>query len=416
MAKILAFTSCHPGHLFPFVPLMLELRARGHEVVIGAESFGDGEPSVEGIPVRQKPAGASLRAVREIGRGAEIEGSTAIEQFVVLGAPSATNLEQLIREEHPDALIVDATLWGGVITAEASGLPWAALAHNPLSFRGTGCDIRGPGLPPPKSWFGKLWYRAVSVSVRTMDDQRLPVINEVRATRRLPPLTHACDMVFRPPLMIANTAEPFEYPRSDWPPSLRLVGPFFWDPPLPVPPWIRTLDDRPLVLVVGSTIIEEPATARAWLEPIFWALATEDVQVVATLPADQLPATLPANVRAERFVPHRPLIERAACVVCHGGWGITQRALAAGVPVVAVPTGYDRFEVARRLEVAEAGCILSVNRLTPDNVRAAVRTALRRRPGAARIGSLFAQTGGAARGAEEFERLLATMQPESPQS
>ena len=41
-----------------------------------------------------------------------------------------------------------------------------------------------------------------------------------------------------------------------------------------------------------------------------------------------------------------PILEIAACVVCHGGMGITQKALAAGVPVCAVPFGRDQPEVA----------------------------------------------------------------------
>jgi len=36
-----------------------------------------------------------------------------------------------------------------------------------------------------------------------------------------------------------------------------------------------------------------------------------------------------------RYIAHDAVLERAACVVCHGGMGITQKALAAGVPVVA---------------------------------------------------------------------------------
>ena len=49
------------------------------------------------------------------------------------------------------------------------------------------------------------------------------------------------------------------------------------------------------------------------------------------------------------------VLDRAVCVVCHAGMGITQKALAHGVPVVAVPFGRDQPEVARRVEVAGAG-------------------------------------------------------------
>ena len=58
----------------------------------------------------------------------------------------------------------------------------------------------------------------------------------------------------------------------------------------------------------------------------------------------------PPNARVERFLPHDPIIARAACVVSHGGQGTTQKALAAGVPVCVVPFCRDQFEVARRVE------------------------------------------------------------------
>ena len=59
--------------------------------------------------------------------------------------------------------------------------------------------------------------------------------------------------------------------------------------------------------------------------------------------------------RVERFVSHAAVLERAAAVVCHGGMGIVQKAIAAGVPIAAVPFGRDQPEVARRVVEAGAG-------------------------------------------------------------
>lgn len=43
--------------------------------------------------------------------------------------------------------------------------------------------------------------------------------------------------------------------------------------------------------------------------------------------------TPPPNASLHRFVPHSLVLTRAVAVVCHGGMGITQKALLAGVPV-----------------------------------------------------------------------------------
>lgn len=81
---------------------------------------------------------------------------------------------------------------------------------------------------------------------------------------------------------------------------------------------------------------------------------------------------------------HGPLLAQAACVVCHGGMGITQKALAAGVPVCVVPFGRDQLEVARHVEVAGAGTRVPSKRLTAERLRRAVREAMALAPGARR--------------------------------
>jgi UDP:flavonoid glycosyltransferase YjiC (YdhE family) len=86
--------------------------------------------------------------------------------------------------------------------------------------------------------------------------------------------------------------------------------------------------------------------------------------------------------------------------------GITQKALAHGVPVVAVPFGRDQPEVARRVEVAGVGVRLPVRRLRPDRLRAAVREAIERRPGAERMAVTFKAAGGSGAAADALEGLL----------
>jgi UDP:flavonoid glycosyltransferase YjiC (YdhE family) len=99
------------------------------------------------------------------------------------------------------------------------------------------------------------------------------------------------------------------------------------------------------------------------------------------------------------------VLDRAECVVCHAGMGITQKALAHGVPVVAVPFGRDQPEVARRVEVARAGVRLPANRLSPHRLLEAVSAARQLTPGAARVAVGFASAGGAPAAAEALEGL-----------
>jgi UDP:flavonoid glycosyltransferase YjiC (YdhE family) len=128
--------------------------------------------------------------------------------------------------------------------------------------------------------------------------------------------------------------------------------------------------------------------------------------VVATT-AGVDPATLPAPAGAvvERYLPHRPLLERAAVVVCHGGMGITQKALAHGVPVCVVPWARDQIDVGAHVLAAGAGTVVPRRRLSPDRLAAAVSAARACAPGASRVRAGYEATGGAATAADAIEAL-----------
>jgi MGT family glycosyltransferase len=229
----------------------------------------------------------------------------------------------------------------------------------------------------------------------------LPRLNRVRVAAGAGSLASVVDVFGRAPLTLAYTAEPFEYPRSDWPQSVHFVGPSNWEPATEIPAWVRHLQP-PVVLVSTST--EYQADDRL-LQVALDALADEPVTVIATSPAGTSAGIrIPANARVEAFVPHGPILEVATCVVCHGGMGTTQKALAAGVPVCVVPFGRDQPEVARRVEVARAGSRLPAARLNAERLRRAVLEAMSMREGAARVARAFGSAGGAQAAADALEK------------
>jgi len=52
------------------------------------------------------------------------------------------------------------------------------------------------------------------------------------------------------------TAEPFEYPRRDWPANIVMVGLCPWDPPSEPPAWLKEIKN-PLVLVTTSSEFQD---------------------------------------------------------------------------------------------------------------------------------------------------------------
>ena len=94
-------------------------------------------------------------------------------------------------------------------------------------------------------------------------------------------------------------------------------------------------------------------------------------------------------------------------------WARRRQALAYGVPVCAVPFGRDQLEVARRVEVAQAGTRAARPSPAPRSLRAKVRTAMACTEGARRIAAAFAATGGARTAADAFETRLLRQAGES---
>ena len=409
MARYLAYTSPARGHLYPITATLLELRDRGHDVAVVTlasevprlrELGLDARPMAPAIEQLEPddwkartPMGANKRFMRRLAERAEHE----------LG-----DLERAIEEHEPDALVIDISTVGAATMAEAGDLPWAMWMPYLTPIRSRDAPPFGLGLHPRGDRLGRVRDAVLDrIVLRLPEREAERTANPLRARFGLPPLGRGSDLWATAPLVLYLTAEPFEYPRSDWPPSYRLLGPGTWDPPADAPAWLDEVD-RPLVVVTLSTEFQDDGKlARVALE----ALAGEDVQVVVTTAAiDPAQFTAPPNARVERFVAHSTLLPKAACVVCHGGMGITQRSLAAGVPLCVVPFGRDQLEVAGHVTFCDAGTRVAPQRLNPGRLRSAVLAAMTKRQGAERVARGFADAGGARAGADALEALLQTQE------
>jgi len=87
--------------------------------------------------------------------------------------------------------------------------------------------------------------------------------------------------------------------------------------------------------------------------------------------------------------------------------GITQKALAHGVPVCVVPWARDQIDVGAHVVEAEAGAALPRRRLGPARLAAAVAEARTRSAGAARVKAGYEATGGSAAAADAIAALAA---------
>lgn len=410
MSRILAYTSPGRGHLYPITPVLDELHRRGHEISL--RTLESEVPLALNRGFHAAPISPSIEAIEHDDWRAGNPRAALVHAMRIFAARAqhdAPDLRQAIAEERPDALLIDINCWGALAVAEAWGGRWATFCPYPLPLSSPDAPPFGPGLPPARGPLGRMRDRVMRPLVTGVFERAmLPPLNMVRRDLGLGPSASADEMFRRPELLIYMTAEPFEYPRRDWPANVVMVGPCEWEPPAEAPAWLEDIT-QPIVLVTTSSEFQNDGHL---VEVALEALADEPVFVVATLPAgDPELLRIPANARVERFVPHGHVLDRAVCAVTHGGMGATQKALARGVPVCAVPFGRDQFEVARRVEVAGAGTRLPAKRLNPERLRQKVREAMTKSAGTARIQAAFKEAGGPVAAAAAFEsRLLATTQ------
>jgi len=326
------------------------------------------------------------------------------------------DLEAVFVDWRPDVVVCDPTVWSPIlIFRERYGIPVAVSSFIP------GCMLPGPdappfglGLPCPRNWYTRLLARLVAFATDVLAVDFRRAASALRQRYGLPALTTSVIMFTgQMPLYLVPSAPEFDCERRDLPPSVHYVGPCLWNKPRHEPPatWLSQLpQDQPWVHVTEGTMhVEAPLVLRAATQ----GLANLPMQVIMTTGGNRDPAALnlgpiAPNIRIERWVSHSDLLPHTDVVVTTGGAGTVLAALHAGVPLVIVPTEWDKPEIAQRVVETGAGLRLAPRRCTPERLRAAVERVLGEpsyRQNAQRVSAIFARYHGAARAAELLEGL-----------
>nr|WP_062338846.1 nucleotide disphospho-sugar-binding domain-containing protein [Herbidospora sakaeratensis] len=404
MTKFLFYLTPQTGHLFPLIPTWQDLISRGHQVAVRCQP--QHVQLLTGLGVAASPVASSIVAREQDdwkARNPIAAARLSMRTFLDRAALEVADLRQALRDESPDVVVVDALSWGAGATAETSGLPWAWVAPWPIGIASRDLPPPGLGLAPQTGLLGTLRDAAVGLVSRGFWRPVLTELNDLRDSLDLSAVASMTELwSARAPLTVVYGAEPLEYPRSDWPSTVTLVGPGVWSPPASPPDWLSEIT-APLILVTCST---ERQADDVLATTALRAFADQAVfVVVTTAAAGTMRGEVPRNARLERFIPHGTLLPRAACVVCPGGMGIVHAAVLAGVPVCTVPFGRDQPEVARRVEIAGVGTRLPAQRLNPHRLRQAVHAAMGMRERTAQVGRQLGAAASAANAANAFERL-----------
>ncbi len=309
------------GHLNPMLPFLLAARRGGADILIvgppamqqmveqsGFPFQPGGEPSERDVaPIRERlplaPAGeAAILGNREL--------------FARLAtAAMLPVMEQMVPEWHADLVLRDPCEYASAVCAHRLGVPTAQVGISLATVEENSITVAAPAL----------------------EAHRTGLVDELRATPYLSRFPASLDP-------------------SAFPATIR-----YHDPPMaPVqrlPDWWGG-SDAPLVYLTFGTVLGYMSLAAGVYRAAIKGVSGLDVRVLLTVgrrfDAARL-GSIPPNVHVEGWVDQDRVVSEADLVVCHGGSGTLFGALAAGVPVVAVPVFADQFENARRLVASGAG-------------------------------------------------------------
>ncbi len=138
--KVLAYTSPARGHLYPLVPILHELRDRGHHVAV--RTLRSQVPMLRERGLDAEPIAAVIEEMEHddyLGRSSQARLQRAMAQFAARAEHEVGDLRQAIVAERPDLLLVDAMAWGASAVAEADGRPWAQWFPYPLPLPSPEC-------------------------------------------------------------------------------------------------------------------------------------------------------------------------------------------------------------------------------------------------------------------------------------
>jgi zeaxanthin glucosyltransferase len=186
----------------------------------------------------------------------------------------------------------------------------------------------------------------------------------------------------------------------------------------PVPFSWEKLTGKPLIYASMGTLVNG-------LNNVYGAILEavsqfQEMQLVLSVGKNVNPGDLgsiPSNTIVVPIAPQIELLKRAALCITHAGLNTTLEALAEGVPIVAIPVGYDQPGVAARIAYHGVGEFIEIGSLTARHLSeliGKVTTNPSYRDKARRFQEIMARTRGLDLAADIFERVCGERVEDKP--
>jgi zeaxanthin glucosyltransferase len=371
------------GHLNPMTALARKLQSRGHEpVFIGVPDI---EPVVSAADLDFVPfceneyrPGSIAKSWGPVAslQGLDVVRYTYRELTPSLIKAALDHLPGKIVETGVNALILDTAYRLVEIVPIHLHLPYVQV-WNVLHFDSSGST--------PLALYS--WPHETTPAALARNVEGLQIVREYREAVRPIAQSYAdrsgLEIDWSNPAatvsklaVITQTPKEFDFPIPHLPPQFHYAGPFHDDggrEPVPFP-WAK-LTGKPLIYASMGTLLNG-------LNNVYGAILEavsqfQEMQVVLSVGKNFNRSDLgsiPSNTIVVPIAPQIELLKRAALCITHAGLNTALEALAEGVPIVAIPIGYDQPGVAARIAYHGVGEFVEVSNLTARHLSELIGT------------------------------------------
>jgi UDP:flavonoid glycosyltransferase YjiC (YdhE family) len=363
------------GDVQPMLTLALEMRRRGHEVLVHAPSDFEAWAGELGLPFHS--AGVNTQEIlnehSEAIGGNPVQVIRALRDILFSEMPRA--FDQTLKAAKGADVIVTAAQFAAHSVGEALRIPSINVMYVPTMLRSAHHPPLMGKLQGSPRWVNRLRWKLADAGINAV---LRGALNKERARLGLPPIANASRHLFeeRPAILACDCVVGPAPP--DWNGyDVTVTGPLYYDDPAALDARVEAfLDAGPPPVYVGFGSMTSPDASR--LTNAILEGGRGRRLLLAKGWAGIGGANLPESVMVvDGPMPHAKLFPRVAAVVHHGGSGTTAAALRAGAPQVVVPHVVDQYYFAHRLRslgIAPAG--IPIRKLTPERLARAMDAAI----------------------------------------
>lgn len=403
------------GHLHPMTALGRKMQARGHDVTFFG--LGDAARIVHGAGLNFVPFGENEYPVGSTpamyARLAALKGEEVARYSFQEMHPQRTRvtLEQLpehLARRGIEAFVIDTIHFFAELVPMHMGIPYAHI-WNVL-------HIDSSGATPP-CLFG--WEYEDTLAARARNVEAIKKMNSVlkpiQRVARAWAEDHGLEIDWETSnatisklAVITQTPKEFDFPNVPQAPAFHYTGPFRDDEGREYVafPWER-LTGEPLIYASMGTLVNGLADV---FRIILKAAAIPGRQLVLSIGGniqiDEI-GPIPANAIVVPKAPQIELLERAELCITHAGINTTLESLSLGVPMVAIPVGFDQPGIAARIVYHGAGESVALASMKTEDLSGAIERVLgdpSYRDTARRFQAAISQTHGLDLAADVLER------------